>query len=647
MRSTITTSAPSTARSKSVIAWTPSSSTRGGSSVGGPQTVTLAPIRVRRKTFDRATRECAMSPAMTTFSPSIRPNRSRIVKASRSACVGCSWAPSPALMTPASRCRARKCGTPAAECRTTIRSGDIAWRVRAVSSRDSPFSTDVPFPPLKLSESAESHFSAVSKEKRVRVEASKKRLTTMRPRSAGTFLIGRAAIDRMDSAVSRRRVISPTSRCSIPRRSLERSAVIVCRLAVTARRPVISPIRDFRFPISVLRPRPLQDPDLVGGVGFAEHDLDDLALRRRDALADVVRLDRELAVPPVDQNGQADGARTAEVDDSVERRPDGAAGVVHVGAEDHGAVVQVELDLGLLQERLRGDHGEIVPIQRDVQRPDRKRGPDQIRETLGEPGGERNSSRSDPDKGEASQILLALRDLVCHPVDHPADALRVEDLRLFEEEGFRQVRASLRAARARVKTRATTHPRATIDRSGEELPMVFYNASTRELTAKIVYYGPGLCGKTTNLQVLHRHLDPGTAGELLALSTESDRTIYFDLLPVELGDIKGYTIRFQLATVPGQTAFNETRRIVLKGADSGGRRGGGGGWKPGRRRRTRGAAGRSRGGTTPSPDTRSLGPGGNRSRARNRKRGSGALRGGGIAASRAALRRSGRGRLPA
>ena len=67
--------------------------------------------------------------------------------------------------------------------------------------------------------------------------------------------------------------------------------------------------------------------------------------------------------------------------------------------------------------------------------------------------------------------------------------------------------------------------------------MVFYNASTRELTAKIVYYGPGLGGKTTNLQVLHRRLDPGTAGELLALSTETDRTIYFDLLPVELGEI--------------------------------------------------------------------------------------------------------------
>ena len=86
--------------------------------------------------------------------------------------------------------------------------------------------------------------------------------------------------------------------------------------------------------------------------------------------------------------------------------------------------------------------------------------------------------------------------------------------------------------------------------------MVFYNASTRELTAKIVYYGPGLGGKTTNLQVLHRRLEPGTAGDLLALSTDTDRTIYFDLLPVELGDIKGYTIRFQLATVPGQTALH-------------------------------------------------------------------------------------------
>src|SRR5499427_1192687 len=97
--------------------------------------------------------------------------------------------------------------------------------------------------------------------------------------------------------------------------------------------------------------------------------------------------------------------------------------------------------------------------------------------------------------------------------------------------------------------------------------MVIYNAATRELTAKIVYYGPGLGGKTTNLQLLHERLEPATVGKLLNLATQTDRTIYFDLLPVELGDIKGYKIRFQLATVPGQTAFNETRRVVLKGVD--------------------------------------------------------------------------------
>lgn len=98
-------------------------------------------------------------------------------------------------------------------------------------------------------------------------------------------------------------------------------------------------------------------------------------------------------------------------------------------------------------------------------------------------------------------------------------------------------------------------------------PMVLYNAGTKELTAKIVYYGPGLGGKTTNLKLLHDRLDPQTVGSLMNLATPNDRTIYFDLLPVEMGEIKGYKIRFQLATVPGQAAFNETRRVVLRGTD--------------------------------------------------------------------------------
>ena len=97
--------------------------------------------------------------------------------------------------------------------------------------------------------------------------------------------------------------------------------------------------------------------------------------------------------------------------------------------------------------------------------------------------------------------------------------------------------------------------------------MVVYNAGSKELTAKIVYYGPGLGGKTTNLQFLHRRLEPSSVGNLLTLAATADRTIFFDLLPVELGELKGYRIRFQVATVPGQAPYNETRRVVLRGVD--------------------------------------------------------------------------------
>ncbi len=96
--------------------------------------------------------------------------------------------------------------------------------------------------------------------------------------------------------------------------------------------------------------------------------------------------------------------------------------------------------------------------------------------------------------------------------------------------------------------------------------MALFNHATKELTAKIVYYGPGLCGKTSNLKMLHQRLERG-AGKLLSLSTAQDRTIYFDLLPIELGNIKGYTVRFQVCTVPGQVFYNETRKIVLRGVD--------------------------------------------------------------------------------
>ena len=97
--------------------------------------------------------------------------------------------------------------------------------------------------------------------------------------------------------------------------------------------------------------------------------------------------------------------------------------------------------------------------------------------------------------------------------------------------------------------------------------MVLFNYSLKELTAKIVFYGPGLSGKTTNLQYIHDELPLQNKGRLLTLATETDRTLYFDFLPLEAGVVRGIKTRIQVYTVPGQVFYDTTRRIVLKGAD--------------------------------------------------------------------------------
>jgi len=97
--------------------------------------------------------------------------------------------------------------------------------------------------------------------------------------------------------------------------------------------------------------------------------------------------------------------------------------------------------------------------------------------------------------------------------------------------------------------------------------MAFFNYATMQMAAKIVYYGPGLCGKTTNLQYIFNKTSPRSRGEMVSLETESDRTLFFDLLPLEVGVIAGFKTRFQLYTVPGQVFYGETRRMVLKGVD--------------------------------------------------------------------------------
>ena len=97
--------------------------------------------------------------------------------------------------------------------------------------------------------------------------------------------------------------------------------------------------------------------------------------------------------------------------------------------------------------------------------------------------------------------------------------------------------------------------------------MVLFNYATRELTAKVVYYGAGLCGKTTNLEYIHKSLPEKTRGKMLSLATQTDRTLFFDFLPIDLGSVKGMKTRVQLYTVPGQVFYDATRKLVLKGAD--------------------------------------------------------------------------------
>lgn len=97
--------------------------------------------------------------------------------------------------------------------------------------------------------------------------------------------------------------------------------------------------------------------------------------------------------------------------------------------------------------------------------------------------------------------------------------------------------------------------------------MSFINYSSREINCKIVYYGPGLCGKTTNLQYIYKKTNPEQKGKLISLATETERTLFFDFLPLALGDIKGFRVRFHLYTVPGQVFYAASRKLILKGVD--------------------------------------------------------------------------------
>jgi len=97
--------------------------------------------------------------------------------------------------------------------------------------------------------------------------------------------------------------------------------------------------------------------------------------------------------------------------------------------------------------------------------------------------------------------------------------------------------------------------------------MTFINYASREINCKIVYYGPGLCGKTTNLQYIYDSTAPAAKGKLISLATETDRTLFFDFMPLELGTVRGFKTRFHLYTVPGQVFYDASRKLILKGVD--------------------------------------------------------------------------------
>ena len=97
--------------------------------------------------------------------------------------------------------------------------------------------------------------------------------------------------------------------------------------------------------------------------------------------------------------------------------------------------------------------------------------------------------------------------------------------------------------------------------------MTFINYASREINCKIVYYGPGLCGKTTNIQWIYEQANPEKRGKLVSLATETDRTLFFDFLPLDMGMVKGFKVRFHLYTVPGQVFYDASRKLILRGCD--------------------------------------------------------------------------------
>ena len=139
--------------------------------------------------------------------------------------------------------------------------------------------------------------------------------------------------------------------------------------------------------------------------------------------------------------------------------------------------------------------------------------------------------------------------------------------RTFEVSCCRKPRRTAAVWRTASTRRSPRSPTRTSTACSANSAMTFINYAAREINCKIVYYGPGLCGKTTNLQWIYDKTNPQAKGKLISLATETDRTLFFDFLPLDLGTVRGFKTRFHLYTVPGQVFYDASRKLILKGVD--------------------------------------------------------------------------------
>src|SRR5690349_9410935 len=418
-RRTLSTSAHSIASSMRRNRQTPNSSMPRGISVSGPQTPTSAPIFRRPQIFDRATRECSTSPTRQTFMPSTLPCLSRIVSRSSSPCVGCSCLPSPALMTLERMRRARNSAAPDEGCRITTMSMRIASRFRAVSTSVSPFCTELPLA-ATFTVSADRRFSANSNEIRVRVDASKNRLTIVLPRSAGTFLIGRSETSLNGSAVSSTRRICSGVRCSRPTRSFPRTGFM-------PKAPRI-PRLGWGYRWSSLA---AYQVDLILSVQLFDEHVHPLPAIHFHLFANDIRLDRELAPAPIDQHAERDPLGAPEVGELVERGAHGPSGIEHVVDDHHVLAVQVAGDPRLADDGLGPDRFEVVAIEGDIEG---AAGEDHALVFLDErrdPFGQLHTAPLDADEHEIGGAMRQLEHFDGHTLKRPRQGAGVQDDRAF------------------------------------------------------------------------------------------------------------------------------------------------------------------------------------------------------------------------